>query len=98
MEILGYVKNLVNILNLFIIFPKFLLMFVKILKFLSISLYFGIAAKILWTTWKILFKKVIKCYQFSEQTDFWVPLLEKAFAKFCGSYRSLIAGNSQKKI
>jgi hypothetical protein len=28
-----------------------------------------------------------------EQTDFWVPLLEKAFAKFCGSYRTLIAGH-----
>jgi len=28
-----------------------------------------------------------------EPTDFWVPLLEKAFAKFCGSYRTLIAGH-----
>ena len=28
-----------------------------------------------------------------DKTDFWVPLLEKAFAKFCGSYRMLIAGH-----
>ena len=29
---------------------------------------------------------------FSEVIDFWVPLLEKAFAKFCGSYQNIIGG------
>ena len=35
---------------------------------------------------------------FSFETDYWVPLLEKAFAKYCGSYRILIAGHPTRGL
>ena len=43
-----------------------------------------------------------KCYRkvlhaettYTDETDFWVPLLEKAMAKFCGSYSVLNDGGT----
>jgi len=34
----------------------------------------------------------------NQETDYWVPLLEKAFAKYCGSYKNLVAGHPTRGL
>jgi len=53
----------------------------------------GTARSAYYSMVKQLFDQFYNKEQDREPTDFWVPLLEKAFAKFCGSYRTLIAGH-----
>ena len=38
---------------------------------------------------KALKKAFLSKLNYSDEIDFWIPLLEKSFAKFCGSYEDI---------